>query len=104
VLGAGAAHDAVAREAGIAYGLAGLIRSQAFHRARGKEFLREANAAAAEARQRLAKARALPKPGAALPAFLPAAIVPLYLRNATRHVPLYRRQIALLGAALRGRL
>ena len=36
--------------------------------------------------------------GAALPAFLPAALVPLYLRNPQREVPLYRKQLALLSA------
>src|SRR3954468_1442712 len=39
VLGADAAHDDLAREAGIAYGLAGLVRSQAAHAARGKHFI-----------------------------------------------------------------
>ena len=101
-LGAGAAHDALAREAGIAYGLAGLLRSQSFHRARGKTFIRNASAAAAEARAHYSRANRLPKPGAALAAFLPAALVPLYLRNPAKEVPQYRKQLALLGAAMRG--
>ena len=104
VLGGGDAHDELAREAGIAYGLAGLIRSQTFHRTRGKIFLHDASAAAGHAYEHLAHARSLPKPGAALAAFLPAALVPLYLRNPAKEVPLYRKQIALLGAAMRGRV
>jgi hypothetical protein len=49
-----------------------------------------------------------------LPAFLPTALVPLYLRRAGRRnfdpltnsgdVPQHRKQMALLGAALRRRL
>ncbi len=105
VLGVGAAQDALAGEAGLAYGLAGLIRSQAFHRGRGKVFLADASSAAAmDAREHLARARRLPRPGAALAAFLPATLVPLYLRRSTKDVPLYRKQIALLSAALRGRI
>jgi phytoene synthase len=104
VLGAGQTQDELAREAGTAYGLAGLIRSQAFHRARGKRFLVDVEATAVEALQRLAKARAMPKPGVALPAFLPAVLVPLYLKHGERDVPLYRRQLAFLSASLRGRI
>jgi phytoene/squalene synthetase len=102
LLGTGDRHDALAKEAGIAYGVAGLIRSQAFHRSRDKRFLADADAAAEEARQRMANARALPKPGRALPAFLPAALVPLYLRNSAKDAPLFRKQIAMVGAAMRG--
>ena len=104
VLGAGDAHDHLAREAGIAYGLAGLVRSQQIHHARGKHFIHDPSAAAAQALQRLATAHALPKPGAALPAFLPATLVPLYVRNPQREVPLYRKQLAYLSASLRGRV
>jgi phytoene/squalene synthetase len=104
VVGAVAEHDELAHEAGIAYGLAGLIRSQAVHRARGKIFLRDVPAAAADAREHLSKARALPKPRDALVAFLPAALVPLYLKNRTKDVPLYRKQLAILGASLRGHI
>ena len=39
ILGGDAPHDALAREAGIAYGLAGLLRSLPFHAARRKIFL-----------------------------------------------------------------
>jgi phytoene/squalene synthetase len=104
VLGAGDAYDELAREAGIAYGLAGLIRSQAAHGSRGKLFLRDPAAAANEARARLIRARRIPQPRATLAAFLPATLVPLYLRRAGLDVPLYRRQFALLSAALRLRI
>jgi phytoene/squalene synthetase len=104
VLGAGADCDSLAGEAGIAYGLAGLLRSQAFHGARGKRFLVNIETTAAEALRRIVRARALPRPGVALPAFLPAALVPLYLKHGERDVPLYRKQLALLSASLRGRI
>jgi phytoene synthase len=104
VLDPNGAHDDLSREAGIAYGLAGLIRSEAFHGARGKHFIRDAGAVAAEAKRRFASAQTLPKPGRALPAFLPAALVPLYLKQPTRHLPIYRKQLAFLSASLRGRL
>jgi hypothetical protein len=46
----------------------------------------------------------LPKAGKTLAAFLPAALVPLYLVNPAKDVPIHRRQLRLLGASLRGRL
>jgi phytoene synthase len=104
ILGGGDAHDELAREAGTAYGFAGLIRSQGFHRAHGKIFLCETSAAAAEARTHYSRAKRLPKPGKALAAFLPGAIVPLYLRNQAKEVPLYRKQLALVGAAMCGHI
>jgi len=104
VLSAGEAHDELAREAGIAYGLAGLTRAQRFHRVRGKTFLHNAAVAAADARTHYLRAKQRPKPGAALAAFLPAALVPLYLRNPEADMPLYRKQIALLRARLRGHI
>ena len=62
----------------------------------------------------LAAARALGGPRKSLPALLPAASVPLYLGVLTRSgfnpfrdsvdVPVFRRQFAMLGAMLRGRL
>jgi phytoene synthase len=99
---AGTAHDALAREAGLAYGLAGLLRALPFHAARNKVFLHDAAAAREEARRHFAHAQRLPKPGMALPAFLPASLVPLYLRRSD--VPLYRKQLAMLIANLRGHL
>jgi phytoene synthase len=97
-------YDALAREAGIAYGLVGLIRSESFHAPRRKSFLRDIAGAVSDARTRIERAKALPKPGLALPAFLPASLVPLYLRNPKKEVPLYRKQLAMLAASLRGRI
>jgi phytoene synthase len=104
VLGAGDEHDELAREAAVAYGLTGLIRSQRLHLARGKTFLGDPEAAAEAARQHFARARHFPKAKGALPAFMPAALVPLCLKYSEREVPLYRKQIVLLGAAIRGHL
>jgi phytoene synthase len=129
----------LAREAGIAHVLTGLLRAIPFHAARRKVNLPADLLAAAgtsrddilathsgqklgpviariadAARQHLMKARALPKPGAALPAFLPAATAPLYLKRMTApdfdsfrdavEVPLFRRQFAMLRATWRGRI
>ena len=129
VLGASNRLDAVAREAGIAYALAGLLRSIPFHAARGKLFLpadllREAALSpdeifagqggekletvktkiAQRALRRLSSARKYTIPREALAAFLPAALVPLMLRSRKAELPLYRRQIALYGAAWRKRI
>ena len=114
--------DGAAREAGIAYALAGLLRSIPFHAARGKLYLpadmmRDARLTAdkvfagqggeklkkvkgevaSRARAHLAAARKLAKPREALPAFLPAALVPLYLKRSDP--PLWRRQLIFLRAA-----
>ncbi len=117
-------------EAALAYGLAGLLRSLPFHRDRHKLYLPldllsalnltpeeffhmekgDARLGAAvrqtalRARGHFLAARAGQKPGAALAAVLPAALVPVYLRKADRDVPIHRRQIALLSAAMRRRL
>jgi phytoene synthase len=139
VLGAGDSHDALAREAGIAYSLTGLLRTLPFHAARHKLYLpldllgilaitqddvfahhdggklkAVINQTALHARDHLAKARDMARPKKALPALLPASLVPLYLRRMTRSwydpflhtadVPLHRRQMTLLGAAMRGRI
>jgi len=87
----GAEAGAPAREAGIAYALAG--RRDARYRGVDTAVL---------ARAHLAAARALDMPREALPALLPAALVPLYLRRADP--PLWRRQLRLLRAGLSGRL
>jgi phytoene/squalene synthetase len=92
--GGGERLDGLAHEAGLAYGLSGLLRNRRI----------EGTAAVNDARAHLAQARRAPRPGAALPAFLPAALVPLYLRDPRREVPIHRRQLALLGSALRGRV
>jgi phytoene synthase len=103
-----------AREAGLAYGLTGLLRALPFHNSRHKLHLeagepRRAGAVrqvAVKARDHFIAARQAPKPGAALAAILPAALVPVYLRklNTARDVPIHRRQMALLSAAMKRRL
>ena len=118
------------REAGLAYGLAGLLRALPFHNGRHKLYLPldlltalhvtpeeffhlepGDPRRAALVRQVALKARdhflaARQPPGAALAALLPAALVPVYLRrlNTGREVPIHRRQMALLSAAMRRRL
>lgn len=139
VLGAGEGCYALASEAGIAYGLAGLLRTLPFHAARHKLYLpvkllsilsiteddvfakhdgqklkAAINQTAIHGRGHFWKARGMARPRKALPAFLPATLVPLYLRRVTRRwfdpfhhsaeVPLHRRQMALLGASVRGRI
>jgi phytoene synthase len=139
ILGAGESCDALAREAGIAYGLCGFVRSFAFHAARHKLYLpdelcglvglsaQDAFAGTAmekiaaaihqlalRARGRLNAARALAKPKQALPAFLPASLVPLYLRRVRRlgfdplrgslEISVHRKQVTLLSAAMRRRI
>jgi phytoene synthase len=135
----GLASDDLAREAGIVHALTGLLRAIPFHAARGKVYLPADLLTAAgtsrddilathsgkklgpviativeAARAHLSKARALPKPDAALPAFLPAATAPLYLKRMAApdfdcfhdavEVPLFRRQFAMLRATWRGRI
>jgi 15-cis-phytoene synthase len=87
----GVAADGLAREAGVAYALAGQ---------RGGRFANVDTTVLA--RQHLAAARAMEMPKAALAAFLPAALVPLYLKRADP--ALWRKLAALLRAGLRGRL
>jgi len=79
------------RDAAIAYGLAGQ---------RGGVW--SALDTDGLARAHFAAARKAVVPKAALPALMPAALVPLYLKSP--EPPLWRKQIALLSAALRGRL
>jgi phytoene/squalene synthetase len=97
----GPEHDALAHEAGIAYGLAGLLRNQAVT---GRQILPDTATAKADALSHLAKARRSKKPGASLAAFLPASLVPLYVHKPARDVPLHRKQLRLLSSALRGRV
>ena len=122
----------IVREAGLAYGLAGLVRALPFHNSRHKLYLpldllaalnvtpeeffhlergdeRRAaivRQAGLRARDHFLAARKAPKPGAALAAILPAALVPVYLRNMgkPRDVPIHRKQMALLAAAMKRRL
>jgi len=80
--------DIDAREAAIAYGLAGRVLAGIDTAALAKEHF------AAARRQRY--------PRAILPAVMPAALAPLYLKTAAP--PLWKKQIAYLRAALRGRI
>jgi len=104
MLGAGNRHHELAREAGIAYGLSGLLRNQARRPAR--RFLEQDDEARAihDAKAHLARAKRLPKPGKSLAAFLPASLVPIYLHNPAKDVPIHRRQLRLLSASMRGRI
>jgi len=132
LLGAGPAAAEGLRCAGLAYGLTGILRSLDIHNGRHKLYLpldllsalsvtpeeffhlprgeaRRAavvRQAALRARDHFLAARRAPRPGAGLPAMLPAALVPVYLRNLERprDVPIHRRQMALLGAAMKRRL
>jgi phytoene synthase len=139
ILGGGEVQDPLAREAGTAYAIAGLIRSLRFHAARHKVYLpqdllgavgllpdqimagrfdEKVEAAIAQtvlkADEHLQAARQFKVPREQHPAFLPAALVPLYLRRAKRwsfnplkhsgDVAQHRKQLALLRAALRRRL
>ena len=117
----------LAREAGTAYALSGLLRAIPFHAARRKlylptDILRIQNSSPDEifagqgggglekvkrtiawrAREHLATARKCAVPRGTLAAFLPAALVPLYLRKPD--AALYRRQLVYLRAAFTGRL
>jgi phytoene/squalene synthetase len=118
------------REAALAYGLTGLVRSLPFHNNRHKLYLpldllsalhvtpqdffhlekgdprlmAATRQTALKARDHFLAARKAPKPGAALAAILPAALVPVYLRKLSRDVPIHRRQMALLSAAMKRRL
>jgi phytoene synthase len=120
------------KDAGLAYGLTGILRSLAFHNGRHKlslpldllsaidvspeEFFHlergEPRRAAAvrqtalRARDHFLAARRAPRAGAALAAILPASLVPVYLRNLEkpRDVPIHRRQMAMLSAAMKRRL
>jgi phytoene synthase len=119
----------ITREAGLAYGMAGLVRALPFHNNRHKlylplDLLTALNIAPEEffhldrtdprliaamrqvglkARDHFFAARKH-RPGVALAAILPAALVPVYLRKMTRVVPIHRRQMALLSAAMKRRL
>ena len=119
-------------ESGLAYGLTGLLRALPFHNGRHKLYLPldllsalnltpevffhlepgdprltgTVRQVALKARDHFLAARQSPKPGAALAAILPASLVPVYLRklSRSRDVPIHRRQMALLSAAMKGRL
>jgi phytoene/squalene synthetase len=120
------------RDAARAYGLAGLLRALPFHNNRHKLYLpldllsaleltqeqffhlepTDARLVAAQrqgalkAREYFLAARAAPRAGGALAAILPAALVPVYLHRLLRgrEVPIHRRQMAMLSAAMKKRL
>jgi phytoene synthase len=119
----------VTGEAALAYGLAGLVRSLPFHNRRHKLYLpldlltalgltpeeffvlendprivAATRQTALRARDHFLAARKGPRPRAGLSAILPAALVPVYLRRFNRDVPIHRRQMALLSAAMKKRL
>lgn len=105
--------DAQLGHAGTAYALAGLLRAADAHAARGKSFLpQEGGMAAVIAAARAHHAAAADSRfGPALPAALPAALVPLYAQHVAKHglsrapeIPLFRRQWVMLRAAMRGRV
>jgi len=102
ILGGEDRFDDLAREAGAAYGLCGLLLNRAI--GRGRPFIPDDDDTAAAARTHLGLARRMKRPRRALPAFLPATLVPIYLRYPRKEVSIHRRQIALLGASLRGRI
>ncbi len=116
-------------EAALAYGLTGLLRSLPFHNRRHKLYLpldllaalaltpdeffvlendprigAAIRQTALRARDHFLAARKGPRPRAALAAMLPAALVPVYLKRLGRDVPIHRRQMALLAAAVKQRL
>jgi len=116
------------RDAALAYGLAGLLRSLPFHNRRHKLYLpldllnaeglttdaffalendprvaRVVHQVMLRARAHFQAARRV-KPRAALAAMLPAALVPIYLKRMGKDVPIHRRQMALLSAAMRRKL
>jgi phytoene synthase len=116
---------ALLRQAGTAYALAGLLRAMPLHAARGKSFLPQSLVNASGEKHAItmiakaalahhAAARSRPKSGRTLAAVLPASLVPLYatrlseapedMARAFADVPLYRRQWAMLRAAVRGRV
>jgi phytoene/squalene synthetase len=133
VLGADEGQAArITKDAARAYGLAGLLRALPFHNQRHKLYLpldllsaleltpeqffhlepNDARLAAAR-RQGALKARdyfraacKAPRAREALAAILPAALVPVYVRRVVRgrEVPIHRRQMALLSAAMKKRL
>ena len=118
----------LSRPAALAYGLTGLLRSLQFHNGRHKLYLpldllsamhltpeeffvlrndprldAVLHQTMLRARDHYLAARKM-RAGAALPALLPASLVPLYLKRLGRDVPIHRRQMRLLAASMRKRL
>jgi phytoene/squalene synthetase len=132
--------EVIAHEAGVAYGLTGILRAIPFAASRRRLYLpldllkpenispddifagkadrpklrHVMSAIAAHARAHYEAARKRPIPGHALPALMPAILVPLYLRKISRagfdplrspsDIANYRKQIAFLKAAMTGRI
>jgi phytoene/squalene synthetase len=116
------------RDAALAYGLTGLLRSLPFHNRRHKLYLpmdvlseegltpdeffvltndprieRLKGRIVMRVREHFKAARRA-RPRAVLAALLPAALVPVYIRRLGKDVPIHRRQMALLTAALKKKL
>lgn len=135
----GVPDDKLARDAGVAYALAGILRSLPHNAARHKSFLpqslmqavgltKEQFFAGADrdklkaivaqmalwAGEHCKAAHAIRVSRETLPAYLPAALVPMFLKRVTkrgsdplRHVhevPIHRRQLRLLSASMRRRV
>lgn len=92
----------------------GISREDIFAGHGGRDLKRVIAMLASRARKHLKAARSFAKPECGLPALLPAATSPAYLELVTRpgfdpfatraELPLYRRQLAMLIAAMRGRI
>ncbi len=134
ILGARDSFDDAAHYAGIAYALTGLLRALPFHARAGRLMLPEILVSkedifageggaklssaigliAERARTYLEMVRTRRIPRRFLPALLPAVLAPLYLKTTMRpgfdpfrdltEIPVHRRQMAMLGATLRGRI
>lgn len=139
ILGSEREADELARHAGVAYATAGLIRALPFHATRHKVYLPQdlleavglspeqitagkfdvkVKAAIAQtasnAREHLHAARQFRSRMPSFAAYLPASLVPLYLRQSRKgrynpfkqpgDVPLHRKQLALLAAVMRRRV
>ncbi|HWU27141.1 MAG TPA: squalene/phytoene synthase family protein [Rhizomicrobium sp.] len=119
--------DALFRHAGTAFALTGILRALPYHAARARRFLPQALAGVSGPHPALAIGKIVERAHAhyaaahtmsvarrIMPAVLTTALVPLYTRKliemgdaALRNpvdVPQYRRQWAMLGAAMRGRV
>lgn len=103
--------DAAIGHAGTAYALLGILRMEPVWRARNRSIVPRGEGRASIVARALfhhGAARTSARPGAFLPALLPAALVPLYakamLRESTADVALYRRQWTIWRAAMRGRV
>lgn len=109
----GGAEERAAREVGIGYGIAGLLRAMPYHSAAGRRTVPDIGEAAAAAERHLAAARTYRVPRAALAAFLPAIVAGRYLVRLKRAggdpfdpallAPDPLQSWRLLAASLRGR-